>query len=167
MAASAGAGPLAGFELTARASMPVACHWETIGQPGAVAAPAGLARQLHERYAEHPDTVSGRLRAITACLAAAGWADGTPVQLAATRDADWIQIRAGKVTVACTVAVIDGVPQPVAIGLATWPAGDGPADGGPASGGHSGTSHTGTRAGGPPGRPPGPGGSLGRPSVLS
>ena len=166
-AASAGAGPLAGFELTARASMPVACHWETIGPPAAVAAPAGLARQLHERHAEQPDTVSGRLRAITACLAAAGWADGTPVQLAATRDADWTQVRAGKITVACTVAVIDGVSQPVAIALATWSAGDKPAASGPASGGHSGTRRPGTRADGPPGRPPGPGGSLGRPSVLS
>ena len=37
MDASAGAGALTGFQLTAQASMPVACHWEPIGQQDAAA----------------------------------------------------------------------------------------------------------------------------------
>ena len=176
MDASAGTGPLTGFQLTAQASMPVSCHWETIGphpagQRGAGAPreePEELARQLRERYAGQPEKVSARLRVITACLAAAGGADGTPPRLEAARDADWARIRAGKVTVACTVVVLDGVPQPVAIALATWPAGDKPAVGGPAGSGHGDSEDTSTtRQAGAPCPPAGTGGTLGRRSVAS
>jgi Polyketide synthase dehydratase len=163
MDASAGTGPLAGFELSVRASMPVACHWETaspgytagwpadvavladvpdpadVPHPADIPVPASpvppdaslavayatslddLARQLRDA-AELPDTAAARLRAITACLAAAGWAAGAPLTLAQARDTDWVQVQAGAATVACTVARIDGVPRPVVIALATWPA---------------------------------------------
>ncbi len=167
MDASAGAGALTGFQLTAQASMPVACHWEPIGQQDAAAEPAELARPLRERYPGQPDAVSARLRAITTCLAAAGWPDGTSPRLDAARDADWARVRAGKVTVACTVAVLDGVPQPVAIALATWPTDDEPAVGGPADGSHGAARDTGTSPAGPPGQPTGTGGSPGRHSVVS
>jgi hypothetical protein len=168
MDASAGTGPLTGFQLAARASMPVACHWETIGQAaGADPAPEELAGQLHERYAGQPDAVSGRLRAITACLAAAGWLAGTPPRLDAARDADWARVRAGKVTVACTVAVLDGIPQPVAIALATWPAGDEPAADGPADSGPGDSRDASTSQAGPRCHPAEASGSLGRHSVVS
>jgi enediyne polyketide synthase len=158
---SAGRGPLAGFQLTAAASMPVACHWETIEphatgkRQDALAPPEELARQLRERYPGQPAAVSARLRAITRCLAAAGWPNGAVPQLDAARDPDWARIRAGKITVACTVAVLDGVPQPAAIALATWPAGDEPATGD--------TKDTSATKAEPPCRPAGLGGSLGRP----
>jgi hypothetical protein len=168
MDALAGTGPLTAFQLPARASMPVACHWETIGQAaGADPAPEELAGQLHDRYAGQPDAVSGRLRAITACLAAAGWLAGAPPRLDAARDADWARVRAGKVTVACTVAVLDGVPQPVAIALATWPAGDEPAAGGPADSGPGDSRDTNTSQPGPRCHPAEASGSLGRHSVVS
>ena len=61
------------------------------------------------------------MRAITACLTAAGWSGRTPLQLDDAHDGDWIRVRAGSITVACTAARIDGVPQPVVIALATWP----------------------------------------------
>ncbi len=167
---SAGRGPLTGFQLTAQASMPVACHWETTEphatekKQDAVAPPEELARQLRERYTGQPAAASARLRAITRCLAAAGWPNGAAPQLDAARDADWARIRAGKITVACTVAVLDGVPQPVAIALATWPAGDEPATGSPTDGGQSDARKTSVTKAGPPGRPVETGGSLGRPS---
>ena len=101
-----------------------------------------------------------RLRAIARCLAAAGWADGTPPRLDAARDADWARVRAGKITVACTVAVLDGVPYQVAIALATWPAGDEPDAGGPAETGHGASKDTGPAKHEPSGRPAGTGGSL-------
>ncbi len=166
-AASAGTGALTGFQLTAQASMPVACHWETIGEPDATAGPEDLARQLHERYPGQPDAVSARLRAISRCLAAAGGPDGTPPRLDAARDADWARIRAGQVTVACTVAALDGVPKPVVIALATWPAGNEPAGGSPAGSGHGDARDNGTRQAGPTDQPAGSGGSLGGRSVLS
>jgi len=114
-----------------------------------------------------PDAVKARLRAIAACLPAAAWPDGTPLRLDAARDADWAWVRAGKITGACTVAVLDGVPQPVAIALATWPAGGQRAVGGPADSGHRETRDTSTKQTGPPCHPAQAGGSLGRHSVVS
>ena len=168
MDTSAGTGSLAGFQLTVQASMPVACHWETTEpratekKQDALAAPEELARQLRERYAGQPAATSARLRAVIRCLAAAGWPNGTTPQLDAARDAGWARIRAGKITVACTVAALDGVPQPVAIALATWPAGDEPAEGGPAASRQGATEDTGARQAGPSCRPGETGGSLGR-----
>jgi hypothetical protein len=123
--ARTGTGPLVGFELSVRASMPVACYWEAagtdLGSPEARL--DGLARQLHDRRAERPEHVSSRLRAIAACLAATGrQTAGGPVTLQEAGDNDWIQVRAGAATVACTVTALDGVAQPVTIALATWPA---------------------------------------------
>ena len=146
--ASTGLGPLAGFQLTARASMPVACYWASVpaGQAAsrerpvvprpAEAAdsrpdqpsrrnenyPGQLARQLRERTGEPPDRVAARMRAITACLAAAGRAAGAPVMLGPSRDAGWVQVEAGTATVACTIVAIEGVRGPVVLALATWPA---------------------------------------------
>jgi enediyne polyketide synthase len=146
--ASTGLGPLAGFQLTARASMPVACYWASAqagpgaGRPGPVvplrAGSAGaqlekgssrnedqagqLARQLRQRTGEPPDRVAARMRAITACLAAAGRAAGTPLAIGPSRDAGWVQVEAGTATVACTITAIGGVRGPVVIALATWPA---------------------------------------------
>ena len=166
---SAGTGSLAGFQLTAQASMPVACHWETT-QPratekkqAALAVPERLARQLRERYAGQPATASARLRAIIRCLAAAGWPNGSEPQLDAARDADWARVRAGKITVVCTAAILDGVPQPVAIALATWPAGDAPAGDGPAASGLGNARDSSASTAEPPCRPAGTGGSLERP----
>jgi enediyne polyketide synthase len=146
--ASTGLGPLEGFQLTARASMPVACYWASAmaGQPASRPAPVvplradsadgrtdeasrrnenqpgQLARQLRERTGESPDRVAARMGAITACLAAAGRAAGTPLTLGPSRDAGWIQVEAGTATVACTIAAIEGVRGPVVLALATWPA---------------------------------------------
>ncbi|HEX9353055.1 MAG TPA: polyketide synthase dehydratase domain-containing protein, partial [Streptosporangiaceae bacterium] len=146
--ASTGLGTLAGFQLTARASMPVACYWAPVpaGQAGSrdrpvVPRPADasdsrpaqvssrnenhpgqLARQLRERTGEPADRVAARMRAITACLAAAGRAAGTPVTLGPSRDADWVQVEAGTAMVACTIVAIEGVRGPVVLALATWPA---------------------------------------------
>jgi enediyne polyketide synthase len=146
--ASTGLGPLAGFQLTARASMPVACYWASAqagpeaGRQGPVVPlPAGsagaqlekgssrnedhagqLAQQVQERTGEPPDRVAARMRAITACLAAAGRAAGTPLAIGPSRDAGWVQVEAGTATVASTITDIEGVRGPVVIALATWPA---------------------------------------------
>jgi enediyne polyketide synthase len=146
--ASTGLGPLEGFQLTARASMPVACYWAsaTAGQTAIRPAPViplpadsadgrtdqassrnetqpgQLARQLRERTGEPPDRVAARMAAITACLAAAGRAAGTPLTLGPSRDAGWIQVEAGTATVICTITDIEGVRGPVVLALATWPA---------------------------------------------
>ncbi|MGH3119737.1 MAG: KR domain-containing protein, partial [Streptosporangiaceae bacterium] len=146
--ASTGLGPLAGFQLTARASMPVACYWAPVQaglagrRPGPVVPlpansadgsteknssrnetqPGQLARQLRERTGEPPEVLAARMRAITACLAAAGRAAGTPLTLGPSRDAAWVQVEAGTATVACTITAIEGVRGPVVLALATWPA---------------------------------------------
>ncbi len=146
--ASTGLGPLAGFQLTVRASMPVACYWAPVqaGPAGrrprpVVPLPANsadgstennssrnenqpgqLTRQLRERTGEPPEVLAARMRAITACLAAAGRAAGTPLTLGPSRDAGWVQVEAGTATVACTITAIEGVRGPVVLALATWPA---------------------------------------------
>ncbi|MGI8449155.1 MAG: polyketide synthase dehydratase domain-containing protein, partial [Streptosporangiaceae bacterium] len=146
--AATGLGSLAGYQLTARASMPVACYWgsATAGpagsRPGPVVPlpadsaggrtdhsnsrnenqPGSLTRQLREQTGEPPDRVAARMRAITACLAAAGRAAGPPLTLGPSRDAGWVQVEAGSATVACTIAAIEGIRGPVVLALATWPA---------------------------------------------
>jgi hypothetical protein len=146
--ASTGLGPLAGFQLTVRASMPVACYWAPVqaGPAGrrtgpVVPLPADsaddstendsrrnetqpgqLTRQLRERTGEPPEVLAARMRAITACLAAAGRAARTPLTLGPSRDAGWVQVKAGTATVACTITAIEGVRGPVVLALATWPA---------------------------------------------
>jgi len=146
--AATGLGPLAGYQLTARASMPVACYWApaTAGPAGSRPAPVvplpadsaggrtdhsnsrnenqpgSLTRQLREQTGEPADRVAARMRAITACLAAAGRGAGTPLTLQPTRDAGWVQVQAGTATVACTIVAIEGIRGPVVLALATWPA---------------------------------------------
>jgi enediyne polyketide synthase len=143
--ASTGLGPLAGFQLTVRASMPVACYWAPVQagrRPGPVVPlPANsadgstennssrnetqlgqLARQLRERTGEPPEVLAARMGAITACLAAAGRAGGTALMLGPSRDAGWVQVEAGTATVACMITAIEGVRGPVVLALATWPA---------------------------------------------
>jgi hypothetical protein len=84
-------------------------------------------------------------------------------RLDAARDADWARVRAGKITVTCTVAALEGVPYQVAIALATWPAGDEPEADGPAESGHGASRDTGPGKDKPSGHPAGTGGSPGRP----
>jgi enediyne polyketide synthase len=146
--AATGLGPLAGFQLTVRASMPVACYWAPVQsvpagrRPGPVVPlpadsadgstetssrrnetqPGQLTRQLRERTGEPPEVLAARMTAITACLAAAGRAAGTPLTLGPSRDAGWVQVEAGTATVACAITAIEGVRGPVVLALATWPA---------------------------------------------
>ncbi|MGH7735841.1 MAG: hypothetical protein ACREOE_19620, partial [Gemmatimonadales bacterium] len=84
--------------------------------------PGPLTRQLRERTGEPPEVLAARMRAITACLAAAGRAAGTPLTLGPSRDAGWVQVEAGTATVGCTVTAIEGVRGAVVLALATWPA---------------------------------------------
>ena len=146
--ASTGPGPLAGFQLTVRASMPVACYWAPVPagpagrRPEPVvplpansadgstetnssrneAQPGQLTRQLRERTGEPPEVLAARMRAISGCLAAAGRAAGTTLTLGPSRDAGWVQVQAGTATVGCTITAIEGVRGRVVIALATWPA---------------------------------------------
>ena len=143
--ASTGLGPLAGFQLTVRATMPVACYWAPVQaghRTGPVVPlpansaegsmennnrrnetqPGQLTRQLRERTGEPPEVLAARMKAITACLVAAGRTAGTPLTLGPSRDAGWVQVEAGPATVACMLTAIEGVRGPVVLALATWPA---------------------------------------------
>ena len=146
-----GSGSLDGLELRLRASRPVACHWEAAGssvQGEEDSGPAGhtladhdprlaslgesagdllrLGRILLGRAGERAGTVSARLRAVAACLAASPWQPGGPLVIDDACDGGWVLVHAGTTVVACTVLGIAGVPGPVALSMATWP------DGGPA-----------------------------------
>jgi enediyne polyketide synthase len=136
--AAAGSGLLNGFDLTVRATRPVACQWTTTrplpvdagppitwpSGPDGRAGPdlAGLSEQVRAKSGESRAAVAGRLAVVAACLSAAGWRPETPLLLDDAYEGAWMQIRAGQVTVACTIANMSGVPQPVAVAVATWPA---------------------------------------------
>ena len=138
--AAAGSGLLAGFDLTARATRPVACHWTTIRPLPVDAGPpvrwptgldgragpdlAGLGEQVRVKSRESRAAVAARLAVVAACLSAAGWRPEAPLLLDDACEGAWIQIRAGQVTVACTIANMSGVPRPVAVAIATWPVPD-------------------------------------------
>ena len=138
--AAAGSGLLAGFDLTVRATRPVACQWTTTrplpvdagppirwpSGPDGRAGPglAGLGEQVRVKSRESRAAVAARLAVVAACLSAAGWRPETPLLLDDACEGAWIQIRAGQVTVACTIANMSGVPRPVAVAVATWPVPD-------------------------------------------
>jgi hypothetical protein len=138
--AAVGGGLLAGFELTVRATRPVACQWAAFGPPDGgsgqpapwQAAPDGhagpdlarLGQQIQAQSRESRTAVDTRLAVLAACLSAAGWRPETPLMLDDACEGGWIQVRAGQVTVGCVLADLSGVPRPVAIALATWPAPD-------------------------------------------
>ena len=122
--AAAGSGLLAGFDLTVRATRPVACQWTTTrplpvdagppirwpSGPDGRAGPdlARLGEQVRVKSRESRAAVAARLAVVAACLSAAGWRPGTPLLLDDAREGAWIQIRAGQVTVACTIANMRG-----------------------------------------------------------
>ncbi len=83
-------------------------------------------RVLLARPGERASTVSARLQAVAACLASSPWQPGTPLAINDGFEGGWVRVQAGTTTVACTVVEIAGVPGPVALSMATWPA-DGPA----------------------------------------
>jgi enediyne polyketide synthase len=83
-------------------------------------------RVLLARPGERASTVSARLQAVAACLASSPWQPGTPLAIDDAFEGGWVRVQAGTTTVACTVVEIAGVPSPVALSMATWPA-DGPA----------------------------------------
>jgi hypothetical protein len=140
--AAYGRGDLDGFVLSVWAPEGAACGWEA-AVPGAAPGPepspglADIEAQLRTGRGEPPAIVGAMLQAVADCLAMAGApdapvvvadeprptggnvvAEGTVVADGAARD-DWLVLRAGKATLACTVAEISGVSCPVAIAVMT------------------------------------------------
>jgi enediyne polyketide synthase len=135
--AAVGSGPLDGFDLIVRAAHPVACQWTSArpwpdrdeprmtwpadpdGRAGSDL--ARLGEQVAAYSRESGTAVAARLAVVAACLAAAGWQPRTPLLLDDACAGTWLRVRAGHVTVACTIASMSGVAGPIAIALATWP----------------------------------------------
>jgi len=119
-----GSGPLERFALTVRAPEGAACAWEP-AVPGAAGGPepgpglADIEDQLRSGWGEPTALDGARLRAIAACLAAAGTPAASPV-VADVADADgWLLLRVAGASMACTVVEITGVPCAVAIAIMT------------------------------------------------
>ena len=132
-----GTGLLAGFELTVRASRPVACRWQAVGglaggNPLLDEALIAMRDQLNARLREPSAALDARLATITSALAALGRVPGSPLRVEDPCDAGWIVVRARDMAVASAVTQLSGVGAPVAVALAsqlTRP-GQGPADSG-------------------------------------
>ncbi|HTZ26865.1 MAG TPA: SDR family NAD(P)-dependent oxidoreductase [Streptosporangiaceae bacterium] len=119
-----GSGPLERFALTVRAPEGAACAWEP-ALPGLAGGPepgpglADIEDQLRSGWGEPTALDGARLRAIAACLAAAGTPAASPV-VADVADGDgWLLLRVAGASMACTVVEITGVPCAVAIAIMT------------------------------------------------
>ena len=130
-----GSGALAGFTLTVWAPDSVACGWAAAepahdGQPeagqGRLSRPtaepglAGMGNDMGNRLGEPPTVLDARLRAVAGCLAASRTrAASATVVGDGPAGERWVLVRAGGATIACTVAELSGVPEPVAIAIMT------------------------------------------------
>jgi enediyne polyketide synthase len=133
-----GTGPLAGFELTVRASRPVACRWQAVGGLTGDIAPldealVAVRGQLAARLREPAAALDARLATIASVLTALGRVPGTPLRAEDASDAGWIVVRARDMAVASAVTRLSGVGAPVAVALASLLTRPGPA--GPGLGG--------------------------------
>jgi enediyne polyketide synthase len=122
--AVAGGSSLAGFELSVRASVPVACAW-SIAEPGhrqdqPLAALAPLYARLRDQLDEPPPLLTTRLRVISACLAEAGLAvPDAGGWVAAPAGEGWVVLQSDQVRVACAVTELSGVTGPVVVAILT------------------------------------------------
>jgi enediyne polyketide synthase len=123
-ARAGGTGPLAGFELTVRASRPVACRWQAVGGlAGDTALPdeglLAVRDRLAARLRESAAALDARLATMASALARLGRVPGTPLRVEDACDAGWIVVRARDMAVACVVTRLSGVEPPVAVALAS------------------------------------------------
>jgi enediyne polyketide synthase len=118
-----GHGPLDGFELVVRASVPVAARWEAAGFQRDRPAPSGpalirLRRLLLTRPGETPETADARLHAVSASLAALGREAGQDLAIVDDHGDGWIVVRSGGTLITSAVVEIDGVPELVTVAIA-------------------------------------------------
>jgi len=126
-ATAPGTGALAGFALTLRAPVPVACGWAAV-EPGLrqhepTAGLASAYAQLRAELADSPAVLAARLEAVGACLTMADIAtsDRSSQQLAVSRTTGdgWAVFTIGRARIASTVVEVSGVSAPVAIAILT------------------------------------------------
>ena len=121
-----GAGPLAGFTLSSRAPVPVACGWSAVEaghrqlQPPADL--AAVCARLRAELPEAPGVLAARVQAITACLLAEPAVSGQLSLLHAAGNG-WVVLGFGDCRIVCAVVEMSGVSAPVAIALMTGPPG--------------------------------------------
>jgi hypothetical protein len=126
-ASAPGTGALAGFALTLRAPVPVACGWAAVEPghrqheptPGMASAYARLRAEL----GESPAVLTARLEAVGACLTMADIAadDRGSDQLSVVRTTGdgWAVFAVGRARIACGVVELSGVSAPVAVAILT------------------------------------------------
>ena len=125
-----GSGLLDGFVLTVEAPEAVVCSWAAAGPVPSGArdlgsALAGFEQQLRIRPDEPTAVINARLKAVATCLARAGAPEDFPIAADDDTGADWLRLRVGGATLACTVVEVSGVSAPVAIAIMTGEPGPG------------------------------------------
>ena len=125
-----GRGLLEGFVLTVEAPEAAVCSWAAAapvpsGAPDLGPALAGFEQHLRIRPDEPPAVINARLKAVATCLARAGAPEDSPIAADDGTGADWLRLRVGGATLACTVVEVSGVSSPVAIAIMTGKPGPG------------------------------------------
>jgi hypothetical protein len=122
-----GTGLLAGFALTLRAPVPVACGWAAV-EPGhrqhePVAAMTSAYGQLRAGLPESTAVLAARLEAVGSCLRMANMmADGSgsdEITVVHAGGDGWALLSLGRARIACGVVELSGVSAPVAIAMLT------------------------------------------------
>ena len=124
-ASAPGAGLLAGFTLTSRAPVPVACGWAAADAGRRQQKPSAGLAHVHARFraefGEPAAVLAARLEAVSACLSAAGADSADRISVTRTAGDGWAVLDLGDARLACTVVELSGVAAPVAVALMTGP----------------------------------------------
>ena len=126
-ASAPGSDALAGFVLTLRAPVPVACGWAAVEPGHRQHKPApGMAAsyaQLRSELAESTAVLAARFEAVGACLRMADMPVDGPssgeLTVTQTTGDGWTVFALGRARIACGVVELSGVPAPVAIAILT------------------------------------------------
>ena len=99
---------------------PPATGQSKVSRPAAEPGLAGMRADMRDRLGEPSAVLDARLRAVRDCMTVSRMrAASAAVVGDGPAGERWVLVRAGGATVACTVAELTGVPQPVAIAIMT------------------------------------------------
>lgn len=122
-----GTGPLAGYSLTLRAPVPVACGWVAV-EPAhrhheRTAGMAAACAQLRAELNEPPAVLAARLTAAAAALEMAGVTPDRPgggqLSVSSMAADGWVVFAIDQSLIASAVVELSGVPAPVAVAILT------------------------------------------------
>jgi enediyne polyketide synthase len=94
------------------------CAVEPVGSAHDLGSYAPLAETVTAQTGERPDLAHARVAAAAACLRAAGLPEA-PLDLAPTRQNEWVVLTSGELSIATLVTTLRDVPEPIVFAILT------------------------------------------------